>query len=106
MPRELTVSVLVVAAGLSCAHSAEQNGATQNNPGRPVPQNNPGPTVGVATMLADGTIGIQFRVVSRSGAIGDSYREYKPHDPKYEEIKRYLGDIKPGETKSFTLPPE
>jgi len=103
--RHLTRSVF----GLLCAGAAHQNNVTQNN----VTQNKPtptipdqGPTVGVARMLPDGTIGIQLSLVSKSGAIGDTYREYKPNDANYEEVKRHLGDIKPGETKSFTLPPE
>jgi len=60
----------------------------------------------VATMLADGTIEIQFRVVSRGGAIGDVRRVYRTDDPRYEEVKRYIGEIKPGESRSFTLPSE
>lgn len=100
MMRGAVVIALLCVAASPIVHAGEQKVEVPNGP------ETSGPTAGVATMRADGTIGIQFRIVSRSGAIGDSYREYKPDDPMYEEVKRFLGDIKPGETKSFTLPRE
>jgi hypothetical protein len=100
------VSLLVAMTLLSFAHGAERNTATRSNPEQGEPQYNPGPTVGVATISTDGTIRVQFRVVGQGGAIGDALREYKPGDPRYEDVKKFLGDIKPGEAKSITLPRE
>jgi hypothetical protein len=106
MMRGVAMIALLYVVALSIGHAGEQKIEIPNGPETPEQQHDPGPTVGVATMRSDGTIGIQFRVVSRSGAIGDSHREYKPDDPRYAEVKRFLGDIKPGEAKSFTLPRE
>lgn len=56
-------------------------------------------SIGVATMSADGTITLQLRAEGTSGTVGDAVFVYKPGDTMYEEIKRHIGDIKPGEKK-------
>jgi hypothetical protein len=71
---------------LGCAAAA---GTTPENPS----------SIGVATMAADGTITLQLRAEGAGGTIGDAVFVYKPGDKMYAEIKRHIGDIKPGETK-------
>jgi hypothetical protein len=56
-------------------------------------------SIGVATMSADGTITLQLRAEGAGGTIGDAVFVYKPGDTIYEQIKRHIGDIKPGEKK-------
>ena len=56
-------------------------------------------SIGVATMAADGTITLQLRAEGAGGTIGDAVFVYKPGDTIYEQIKRHIGDIKPGEKK-------
>ena len=56
-------------------------------------------SIGVATMSADGTITLQLRAEGAGGTIGDAVFVYKPGDTMYQEIKRHIGDIKPGEKK-------
>ena len=55
-------------------------------------------SIGVAHMDADGTITLRLRSLP-PGPIGEATLTYKPGDPKYEEIKRHLGGIAPGEYK-------
>jgi len=65
-------------------------------------------SIGVATMSADGTITLQLRAEGAGGTIGDAVFVYRPGDTMYQEIKRHIGDIKPGETKPvppWTSPP-
>jgi hypothetical protein len=33
------------------------------------------------------------------GAVGDAVLVYSPTDPQYEEIKKHVGGLKPGEEK-------
>jgi hypothetical protein len=56
-------------------------------------------SIGVATMSADGTITLQLRAEGAGGTMGDAVFVYRPGDRMYEEIKRHIGNIKPGETK-------
>ncbi len=55
-------------------------------------------SIGVATMSEDGTIRLQL-VASGSGAIGDAVLVYKPGDKMYDEVKKHIGGIRPGEEK-------
>jgi hypothetical protein len=59
-------------------------------------------SIGVAHMEQDGTITLRMRSLP-PGPIAEGTLTYKPGDPKYEEIKKHLGGIAPGETKS--VPP-
>ncbi len=61
-------------------------------------------SIGVATMSADGTITLRLRAESDDGkTVGDGQLIYRPGDPKYGEVLRHLGGLKPGESKS--VPP-
>lgn len=57
-------------------------------------------TVGSATMLEDRTIVLSLVYWSRGGGHTTPARfTYKPDDPKYGEVLRHLGGMKPGESK-------
>ncbi len=56
------------------------------------------PYIGNATMESDGTLVLWLR--AESGAIvGHGTLRVSPGDPQYEEYKRHIGGIAPGETK-------
>jgi hypothetical protein len=55
-------------------------------------------SIGVATMTEDGTIALRLRSLP-PGPIAEGTMSYRPGDPQYEEIKKHIGGIKPGETK-------
>jgi hypothetical protein len=59
-------------------------------------------SIGVAQMAADGTITLHLKSLWPDPA-GDSDLTYAPDDPQYDEIKKHLGGIKPGEAKP--IPP-
>jgi hypothetical protein len=61
------------------------------------------PSIGVATMAADGTIELRLRATGSGGMVGEGFLTYAPSDPQYAEILRHLDGMKPGETKS--VPP-
>lgn len=66
-----------------------------------------GKSIGTATMKDDGTIIMMLRAEDPSGgAMGDAMFIYKPDDPKYQEILKHLGGLKPGETKPVPPWPE
>lgn len=52
-------------------------------------------------MLPDGTIGLHLRS-EEDGMIAEGYFEVAPDDPRYEDIRRHVGPIKPGEEKLVT----
>lgn len=56
-------------------------------------------SIGSATLEKDGTIVLQLRAESEDGAVGDALLRYPKDHPKYEEILRHLGGLRPGETK-------
>ena len=58
----------------------------------------PGPPIGTARMLADGTILLDL-VARGNGASGDARLTYPPGDPQYQAILRHLGGLQPGEIK-------
>ena len=57
------------------------------------------PSIGRATMDADGTIVLQLRAESSGGALGDALLRYPPSHPQYRSILDHLGGLRPGETK-------
>jgi hypothetical protein len=62
------------------------------------------PTIGVARMRPDGTIELQLRATSPPGGpVGHRLFEFPPDHPRYQEVLRHLGGLKPGEVKS--VPP-
>ncbi|GGF22694.1 hypothetical protein GCM10011611_30950 [Aliidongia dinghuensis] len=56
-------------------------------------------SIGEARMLEDGTIVLWLRAEGPNGQVGDGFLRYELSDPKYAEIKKHIGDIKPGESK-------
>jgi hypothetical protein len=56
-------------------------------------------SVGVAEMLADGTIKLTLRAEGPGGAVGDALRVIPPTDPEYASIKKHLDPIGPGDRK-------
>ena len=58
----------------------------------------PPSSIVVATMDAEGTIRLQL-MAKGDGAVGDAVLVYSPTDPQYEEIKKHVGGLKPGEEK-------
>lgn len=67
------------------------------------PTARPPDSIGVATMLEDGTL--QLRLVARGdgGMIGDAMLVYPPSHAQYQDILDHLGPMKPGDSKS--VPP-
>jgi len=62
------------------------------------------PTIGVARMRPDGTIELLLRATSQPGGpVGHGLLEYPPGHPRYQEVLRHLGGLKPGEAKN--VPP-
>ena len=55
-------------------------------------------SIGVATMTDDGAIMLRLRSLP-PGPIGEGTMRYKPGDREYEDIRKHIGGIAPGETK-------
>ena len=55
-------------------------------------------SIGVATMSKDGVITLRIRSLP-PGPIAEAEFRYAPGDAKYEDIKRHLDGIAPGESK-------
>src|SRR5258705_10164224 len=62
----------------------------------------PAPSVGVATMLENGTILVGIRGPARDGPL-QAVLMVEPGDTNYQQIIEHVGGLKPGETKS--IPP-
>lgn len=58
-----------------------------------------GPSIGTATMAADGTIILWLRAVAGSGAVGEGQLTYRKGDKDYDKILEHLGGLQPGESK-------
>jgi hypothetical protein len=56
-------------------------------------------SIGVASMLPDGTLILQLRSEAKSGEIGEWYHEIKPNDARYAPYLKHIGGLKPGEEK-------
>jgi hypothetical protein len=59
-------------------------------------------SIGVADMAADGTITLHLKSLWPD-AHEDSDLTYAPDDPQYDDIKKHLGGIEPGQSKP--IPP-
>jgi len=55
-------------------------------------------SIGVAHMLADGTIVLRLRSLP-PGPIAEGELTYRPADRDYEEVRQHIGGIEPGEWK-------
>ena len=60
-------------------------------------------SIGTAYMLPDGAIVLTLRASGPGSIIGDAQFKYIPSDPKYQDMLRHLGGLRPGETKA--VPP-
>jgi hypothetical protein len=57
----------------------------------------PADAIGVATMMADGTIILRLRGMA-AGIVGESVLIYPPGHPDYTRVREHLGMIEPGGT--------
>lgn len=57
-------------------------------------------SIGIATMLPDGTIVLDLRAETSSGTVGQGRLTYPPGHPEYAAVLRHLGGLRPGEVKS------
>jgi hypothetical protein len=57
------------------------------------------PSIGVATMTADGTILLQLRAEGPDGAEGDALLTYAPGNADYAKVLAHVGGLRPGESK-------
>ena len=56
-------------------------------------------SIGKATMTKEGTIFLYLRAEGENGEEGDGLLTYSPDHPKYQDILKHLGGLKPGESK-------
>jgi hypothetical protein len=56
-------------------------------------------SIGVAKMLADGTIVMSLRAEGPGGIVGEGQMRYPKSHPNYAEVLQHLGGMKPGEEK-------
>lgn len=57
-------------------------------------------SIGSATMKPDGTLVLQLRAQTGE-TVGHGYFTYAPDDPRYADMLKHLGGLKPGESKPF-----
>ena len=62
-----------------------------------LPSNNE--SIGIATMLTDGSIILNLRAESESDLVGHAEITYKTNDPEYKNIIKHLGGLSKGESK-------
>jgi hypothetical protein len=84
--------LVVILIGVASAASAEEN--------RPTDARLSMPYLGTATMLDDGTLTLHLRL-SNDGKPVDETLTYKVSDRAYDNIRRHIGGLRPGETKEF-----
>ncbi|HCF57640.1 MAG TPA: hypothetical protein DFS52_06555 [Myxococcales bacterium] len=63
-------------------------------------------SVGVAQMLADGTLVLDLRAEGPDGTVGHGHFTYPKDHPSYREVLEHLGEIEPGQTKSVPAWPD
>lgn len=63
------------------------------------PASNAGDSIGVATMLDDGTIQLQLIARGQGGMIGEALLRYPPTHAQYRYILDHLGGLQVGESK-------
>jgi len=64
-----------------------------------VPKEQERQSIGSATMLPNGTIVLLLSAAGPGGEIGDARYEYPPDHPRYAEILKHVGPLRPGENK-------
>jgi hypothetical protein len=58
----------------------------------------PADSIGMAEISEDGTLVLTLRAAG-NGAVGDARIVYTKSDPRYDEVKKHVGPLKPGEQK-------
>lgn len=61
------------------------------------------PNVGYAEISPDGVLTLHLIGTGGGGEIAHAVKTYKPGDPYYDEVKKHIGTIQPGEKKA--VPP-
>jgi hypothetical protein len=99
----LLLTVLPVSIG--CVRETPQRvrpGAAIPEQARPDPPVQPPTegtgTIGVATMMEDGTIVLRLRAEGASGVRGEGTLTYRPDHAEYESIRSHVGPLRPGQT--------
>lgn len=69
-------------------------------------QDNASDFIGFANMEADGTIVLQLDATPPGGGRAHGYFRYPPDHPKYRNILRHVGPLKPGESAPVRPWPE
>lgn len=65
--------------------------------------------IGECWMEADGTIRMFLRAETQTGGgriVGHTIEEYRPDDPKYEEILKHVGPMRPGDRRPVPAWPD
>ena len=97
MTRGLLLALAIAAAG--CAKS-NSHAEPKTSPGKAATvSQSQAPSIGSATMQADGTIVLQLRATDGTGMRGDARLTYPPGHAEYQKILAHLGGLKPGEDK-------
>lgn len=60
-------------------------------------------SIGTAVLLADGTIELTLRAEGPGGIVGDGFLVYPPTHPQYQDVRKHLGELTPGQ--SVPVPP-
>lgn len=60
-------------------------------------------SIGMATMESSGDLRLTLRAEDPAGSVGDASFVYPKGHPKYDEILKHIGGLKPGQSKS--VPP-
>ena len=77
-------------AALAASYLLIMPGAAQTPP---LPE-----SIGTAQLLDDGSLLLRLRAV-RGTTVGEGYVTVTPSDPHYDEIRRHIGELAPGEVK-------
>jgi hypothetical protein len=88
--RTLAAAALLAAAGFAATASAQFKNAPISCVGVE--------SIGTADMSADGVITLHLHSLAPD-PIAEGVLTYAPDDPQYDEIKKHLGGIAPGESK-------
>lgn len=92
----LAISIAVL-PNVACSN---QSSSMQKNQEKASAKESKEKTIGSVKMLSDGVIVLTLRAKT-GGVIGDAEFSFTKDEPKYAEILRHVGGLKPGEEKGF-----
>ncbi|HLZ01632.1 MAG TPA: hypothetical protein VKR55_05690 [Bradyrhizobium sp.] len=95
MNRKTLVLMIVVMLGIGSAASASDMTPSTSDARASMPYS------GTATMQDDGAIVLHLRLTSDGKDVDDTLT-YKTTDRGYDDVRRHLGGLNPGESKMFT----